>query len=1024
MNRFLALAVGLGCTVALVVACFGSALLKGEQFGYRDAAHFYYPLYLRVQQEWEAGRIPLWEPEENGGMPLLGNPTAAVLYPGKILYGLFSYDWAARLYIVAHTLLALGLMYALLRAWSVSQTGASLGGLSYAFGAPVLFQYCNVTFLVGAAWVPLGILGADLWVRLGRRSGLVWLAISLAMQAVGGELQSAYVTGLCGAGYALGSSWAARRPRWQPSTGSIFGLAVLAIGLWIAVSLALAWWLPGAIRPRPGVSTRLLKPTPEWIPPQLFPGRGGWTWLSSVRLWRTLVRVAWVVVGLIWMVRWARRRRTAPGDRALAGLLGAAVLAFALIGPQILPVLEYGGLTVRAVPDSPHEIFPFSLEPYRILELVWPNIFGSSFGANRSWLLFIPPAHPPKFWVPSLYIGGAALVLAVGAATVRRGDPRRVWMTWVVLVSLSASFGEFTSPIYHARNFRVGQALLGPHDSKAQSESRLDGNLRDGDGSFYWLLAWGLPEFYTFRYPSKLLTFTCLGLAALAGFGWDHVLGLRMAKPTGREDELASDTDTTSRPFLDNRPARLALVLAVISLACLAFTFVAGDGIKSAWTSSPLAKGLSPWGPFDAKGALLDLRVALLHGTIVFLLTLTVIGLAARRSGWASAAILVLLTGDLLLPNPRLVKTVPTELFHGTPEILRIIQEAEKAKPFGGPYRVHRMPLWTPNSWNRATSGDRVHDFTVWERKTIQPKYALPFGCEYTLTEGTAELYDYWFFFAPFRGNHDDDVGQRVGLGPGEKVVYYPRRGFDMWNSRYFVLPSRAANDEHRSLATFLSECDPIAPNPEDFRGPGSRERLERWVMYEDWQILRNNKAYPRAWVVHDARFIPPITDMNKESRAGWMEEMLYQADPFWNNPERRVWDPRELAWIEADDEARLAITPLLTRGPTEPSELPRFTHYDPQRVEIEVNLTRPGIVVLADVFYPGWYLTVDGQPTPILRANRMMRGVALPSGTHRLVFRFDPPSFRLGLVLAVVGFLALVFLVVSAARQPRPAGA
>ena len=62
----------------LATACFHKAI-QGEQFDYRDAAHFYYPLYQRVQTEWEVGRWPLWEPEENAGIPLLGNPTAAVL---------------------------------------------------------------------------------------------------------------------------------------------------------------------------------------------------------------------------------------------------------------------------------------------------------------------------------------------------------------------------------------------------------------------------------------------------------------------------------------------------------------------------------------------------------------------------------------------------------------------------------------------------------------------------------------------------------------------------------------------------------------------------------------------------------------------------------------------------------------------------------------------------------------------------------------------------------------------------------
>ncbi len=74
------------CLAATAASCFGGALLRGRQFGYRDTVHYYYPLHLLIQREWSAGRVPLWEPEENAGMPLVGNPTAAVLYPGKVIY--------------------------------------------------------------------------------------------------------------------------------------------------------------------------------------------------------------------------------------------------------------------------------------------------------------------------------------------------------------------------------------------------------------------------------------------------------------------------------------------------------------------------------------------------------------------------------------------------------------------------------------------------------------------------------------------------------------------------------------------------------------------------------------------------------------------------------------------------------------------------------------------------------------------------------------------------------------------------
>src|SRR3954452_4008112 len=96
------------------LTCYGPALFLDRQFGYGDTAHYYYPLHRRVQQEWDAGRWPLWEAEENAGMPLLGNPTAAVLYPGKIVYALLPFAWANRLYAVAHTVLAFVALVALL----------------------------------------------------------------------------------------------------------------------------------------------------------------------------------------------------------------------------------------------------------------------------------------------------------------------------------------------------------------------------------------------------------------------------------------------------------------------------------------------------------------------------------------------------------------------------------------------------------------------------------------------------------------------------------------------------------------------------------------------------------------------------------------------------------------------------------------------------------------------------------------------------------------------------------------------
>ncbi len=94
MPRRLSIFLVIACFAGLFLACYHPVLFGDEQFGFRDAAHFYYPLYQRVQQEWNAGRIPLWEMEENSGMTIVGNPTAAVFYPLKVIYASLPYPWA------------------------------------------------------------------------------------------------------------------------------------------------------------------------------------------------------------------------------------------------------------------------------------------------------------------------------------------------------------------------------------------------------------------------------------------------------------------------------------------------------------------------------------------------------------------------------------------------------------------------------------------------------------------------------------------------------------------------------------------------------------------------------------------------------------------------------------------------------------------------------------------------------------------------------------------------------------------
>lgn len=59
----------------------------------------------------------------------------------------------------------------------------------------------------------------------------------------------------------------------------------------------------------------------------------------------------------------------------------------------------------------------------------------------------------------------------------------------------------------------------------------------------------------------------------------------------------------------------------------------------------------------------------------------------------------------------------------------------------------------------------------------------------------------------------------------------------------------------------------------------------------------------------------------------------------------------------------------------------------------IEVDTDQPGLLVLHDIYYPGWRATVDEVPSPILRANILFRAVEVPAGHHVVRFEYAPFS-------------------------------
>jgi hypothetical protein len=148
-----------------------------------------------------------------------------------------------------------------------------------------------------------------------------------------------------------------------------------------------------------------------------------------------------------------------------------------------------------------------------------------------------------------------------------------------------------------------------------------------------------------------------------------------------------------------------------------------------------------------------------------------------------------------------------------------------------------------------------------------------------------------------------------------------------------------------------------------------------------DGRIFRNDRALPRAFVVHTQHLV-----------RGADESLAALGDVHGPPLGRVAVVERPVAGLATD-----------AAGAPPPSPA-RIVSYGPSEVVLETQASRPGLAVLSDSWFPGWKATVDGRSAPIERVDYLVRGVRVPAGRSRVVMRYEPASFTAGLWLSVAG--------------------
>lgn len=89
-----------------------------------------------------------------------------------------------------------------------------------------------------------------------------------------------------------------------------------------------------------------------------------------------------------------------------------------------------------------------------------------------------------------------------------------------------------------------------------------------------------------------------------------------------------------------------------------------------------------------------------------------------------------------------------------------------------------------------------------------------------------------------------------------------------------------------------------------------------------------------------------------------------------------------------------------------------KLTSYAPNKLIYTSNTSSDQLAVFSEVWYgpnKGWQASIDGVEVDHIRANYVLRALKVPSGKHEIVFEFNPSSYRIGSIIALISSLLLI---------------
>ncbi len=95
-----------------------------------------------------------------------------------------------------------------------------------------------------------------------------------------------------------------------------------------------------------------------------------------------------------------------------------------------------------------------------------------------------------------------------------------------------------------------------------------------------------------------------------------------------------------------------------------------------------------------------------------------------------------------------------------------------------------------------------------------------------------------------------------------------------------------------------------------------------------------------------------------------------------------------------------------------EPGVIPAVVQeHSTRHIAVKVSAASPGMLVLSELYYPGWEARVNGRVVPITEVHGGLRGVPVPQGESQVTVDYAPRSVTFGAIITVLTFAIIVLV-------------